>query len=89
MPIVAVPLFAEQPLNAVRIEAVDAGVVVPPGDHLAARIETAVRAVSTDPPAGAARMAQATAGHADVGVAVSVAEELVRNTTAAGVPHQL
>jgi len=78
LPVVAVPLFAEQPLNAARIAAVDAGVVVLPGPDLAARLESAVRAVTAEAPPGAARMAAAMAALPDVSAALAVAEGLVR-----------
>ncbi|CAA9249838.1 MAG: hypothetical protein AVDCRST_MAG50-2541 [uncultured Acidimicrobiales bacterium] len=77
VPIVAVPLFAEQPLNAERIAAVDAGVVVQPGPGLDSRVEAAVRSVTTAAPPGTARMAADIAGLADVSAALELAERLV------------
>jgi UDP:flavonoid glycosyltransferase YjiC (YdhE family) len=78
VPVVAVPLFAEQPLNAARIAAVGAGVVVLPGPDLAARTEDAVRSVTTAAPPGSARLAAAIAALPDVSAALAVCEGVVR-----------
>jgi len=83
IPIVAVPLFAEQPLNAERIAAVEAGVVVQPGPGLDGRIAEAVGSVATEVPPGTPRMAADIAGLADVSAALSLAEKLVSGSAPA------
>jgi UDP:flavonoid glycosyltransferase YjiC (YdhE family) len=70
VPLVIVPLFADQPDNAERVEATDSGCRVDPGPDLADRIGVAVRHVASQRPAGSARMA------ADV-AALPVAAEAV------------
>ncbi len=60
-PIVAVPFFAEQPMNAERIAATRTGVVVPPGPDLTDRLTGALEGMLAEEPAGCRPMAQAIA----------------------------
>jgi UDP:flavonoid glycosyltransferase YjiC (YdhE family) len=48
LPLVAVPLFADQPHNAERVQAAGAGVAVPP-EQVAERLPSAVATVLSDP----------------------------------------
>ena len=57
VPIVVVPLFADQPDNAARVEATRTGVRVDPGPDLATRVGAAVRQVVVERPAGSDRLA--------------------------------
>lgn len=57
VPLVVVPLFADQPDNAERVEATATGHRVNPGPELAARVGTAVQDLAARPPAGSARIA--------------------------------
>jgi UDP:flavonoid glycosyltransferase YjiC (YdhE family) len=57
VPLVVVPMFADQPDNASRVEATETGRRVDPGPDLAERVGAAVRELAAAPPAGSARMA--------------------------------
>jgi UDP:flavonoid glycosyltransferase YjiC (YdhE family) len=57
LPMVVVPLFADQPFNAARVEAVGAGLVVAPPEP--GELAAAVSRVVTDPPFGVAARAVA------------------------------
>ena len=58
VPLVVVPLFADQPDNAARVEATGTGVRVDPGPELAARVGAAVRRLVGRRPEGSDRIAQ-------------------------------
>ncbi|HVF18673.1 MAG TPA: glycosyltransferase [Mycobacteriales bacterium] len=57
VPLVVVPLFADQPDNADRVEATATGRRVDPGPELAGRVGAAVCAVAAKVPAGTAQLA--------------------------------
>lgn len=57
VPLVVVPLFADQPDNAERVVATDCGRRVDPGPELAGRVGSAVRALVEQRPAGSDRVA--------------------------------
>jgi len=56
-PIIAVPFFADQPFNAERIAATRTGLNVSPGEHLAERLNSALREILTNRPEGCEFMA--------------------------------
>ena len=56
-PIIAVPFFADQPFNAERIAATRTGLTVSPGDHIAERLNSALRDLLMNPPDGCEFMA--------------------------------
>jgi UDP:flavonoid glycosyltransferase YjiC (YdhE family) len=57
VPVVAVPLFADQPHNAARLEATGTGVQVPPGPELEAGVAEAVRQLAQAEPSACLDMA--------------------------------
>jgi UDP-N-acetylglucosamine:LPS N-acetylglucosamine transferase len=74
VPILAVPLFADQPLIAARVAATDCGVVEAPGPDLDSRLAAAVDRLVAQPPAGSAAMRANVAQLADVSAAVDLIE---------------
>jgi MGT family glycosyltransferase len=62
VPMVVVPLFADQPINARRLLDLDAGLVVEPGPTAAVELRTSVRRILDEPRfrEGAARVAEET-----------------------------
>jgi UDP:flavonoid glycosyltransferase YjiC (YdhE family) len=78
VPMVVVPLFADQPYNAERVEATGCGVRADPGPGLADRVAAGVRAVVAEVPAGSAEMAAAVAALPVADEAVAWLEGLTR-----------
>lgn len=78
VPMVCVPLGRDQPMNAARVEAVGAGVTVPP-DADVSTMRSAISSVLADPRyrAGAERVADAIASYGNGAVAVEELERLV------------
>jgi UDP:flavonoid glycosyltransferase YjiC (YdhE family) len=70
VPVVAVPLFADQPYNAERLVATGCGLAVAPGPALADEVAAAVARLIAEPPAGSARIAREIAALPPVGAAV-------------------
>lgn len=78
VPIVAVPLFADQPLIAERVAAAGCGQVAQPGPSLAADVAAAVRELAERPPEGTARIAAGIAALPPIDDAVPWLESLAR-----------
>lgn len=89
-PTVAVPFFADQPLNAEQLGATGTGLAVPPGPDLTERLTEALGTVLTGELPGCAPMAAAVHGLPDAGEAVALLERKARTPLAAaasaGVP---
>jgi UDP:flavonoid glycosyltransferase YjiC (YdhE family) len=77
-PAVAVPFFADQPMNAEQLRATGTGLAVPPGPGLTDRLADALDTVLTHEPPGCAPMAAAVHGLPDIGLAVALLEDTVR-----------
>jgi UDP:flavonoid glycosyltransferase YjiC (YdhE family) len=82
VPLVVVPLFADQPLNARRVEAVGAGLVVRPPDPTA--IRAAVRRVLQEEPfrAAAERLAAELRSQPPTDAAVELLGQLAQRRAA-------
>jgi UDP:flavonoid glycosyltransferase YjiC (YdhE family) len=78
VPLVVVPLFADQPDNAERVEATGTGRRVDPGPDLAERVGAAVRDLAAAPPEGSARLAAEVAALPPADDAVPWLESLAR-----------
>jgi UDP:flavonoid glycosyltransferase YjiC (YdhE family) len=78
VPLVVVPLFADQPDNAERVEATGSGRRVDPGPELAERVGAAVQELAKQPPAGSARIAAEIAALPPADAAVPWLESLSR-----------
>jgi UDP:flavonoid glycosyltransferase YjiC (YdhE family) len=78
VPIVAVPLFADQPFVAERVAAVGAGVSLEPGPELSDEVEAAVRRLADTPPLGSARTAREIATLPPIEEALPWLESLAR-----------
>jgi UDP:flavonoid glycosyltransferase YjiC (YdhE family) len=78
VPLVVVPLFADQPDNAERVEATETGRRVNPGPQLAERIGAAVQQLVKEPPPGSARLAAEIAALPPADAAVAWLESLSR-----------
>lgn len=76
VPMVVVPLFADQRFNAERAAANDVAEVVPPGPGLVERLSAALAGVLASPPAGAALMRDAIAAQPETEAAVSLLGEI-------------
>ena len=76
VPIVAVPMFADQPQIAERIAATGCGTVVSPGPDLSRDLARALRGVVTEPPAGCATMQALVAELTPVTAAVDRVEQM-------------
>ncbi|HUR14251.1 MAG TPA: glycosyltransferase [Mycobacteriales bacterium] len=76
VPLVIVPLFADQPDNADRVTATGTGSRVDPGPDLAARVGSAVRELAAAKPSGSQRIAAEIAALPPVDEAVSWLEAM-------------
>jgi UDP:flavonoid glycosyltransferase YjiC (YdhE family) len=70
VPVVAVPLFADQPYNAERVVMTGCGLAVHPGPAMADEVADAVSRLVADPPAGIGRVAAEIAALPPVAAAV-------------------
>ena len=90
IPTIAVPFFADQPINAEQLVATRTGTAVPPGPQLTERLAEALRDVLADEPSGCAPMAAAVHGLPDIDEAVDLLEQTARTPVGpaarAGVP---
>ena len=77
-PTIAVPFFADQPLNAEQLAATGTGLAVPPGPELTERLTDALHEVLATEPPGCAPMAAAVHGLPDIGEAVALLERTAR-----------
>ena len=84
-PTVAVPFFADQPMNAERLVATGTGLAVPPGPGLTDRLAEALHGVLADEPPGCAPMAAAVHRLPDVGAALALLERTARTLPAPAV----
>jgi UDP:flavonoid glycosyltransferase YjiC (YdhE family) len=75
-PIIAVPVFADQPFNAERITATKTGLAVPLGDQLAERLGLALQEILAHPPIGSAQLADAIRALPGPDAVLSLAAEL-------------
>jgi UDP:flavonoid glycosyltransferase YjiC (YdhE family) len=75
VPIVAVPMFADQPPIAERVAATGCGTVVSPGPDLSRDVASALAGVVAEPPAGCATMKARLAELAPISVAVDLVEQ--------------
>lgn len=78
VPIVAVPLFADQPIIAERVAATGCGRVTSPGPGLASQVEAAVRDLAEEAPDATAQLAADIAALPPVDEAVPWLESLAR-----------
>lgn len=77
-PLVVVPLFADQPMNADRVAAAGAGLAVPPGPDLAERIAAAVREVRAGGAPGVGEVRDAIARLPGPDIAVRLFDDLIK-----------
>ena len=77
-PSIAVPFFADQPMNAEQLVATDTGLAVPPGPDLTGRLTHALQAVLAAEPPGCAAMAAAVHGLPGIDEAVALLERIAR-----------
>jgi hypothetical protein len=80
VPVVAVPLFADQPYNAQRVVMTGCGVAVQPGPAMVDDVAAAVGRVVDDPPAGSSRIAEEIAALPPIGDAVPWLEACAART---------
>lgn len=78
VPIVAVPLFADQPIIAERVAATGCGQVAAPGPSLADHVSAAVRELAQRPPAACSQLADEIAALPPIDDAVPWLESLPR-----------
>jgi UDP:flavonoid glycosyltransferase YjiC (YdhE family) len=75
-PTIAVPIFADQPFNAERLQSNDAAVVIHPGPQLADDLVSAVSVLRDQTPPGLQKLSDEMAQHAPISAAVDLIERL-------------
>ena len=85
-PTVAVPFFADQPVNAEQLRDTRTGVAVPPGPDLTERLADALDKVLAEKPSGCAPMAAAVHGLPDIEEGVALLERTVRTLVGRAAP---
>jgi UDP:flavonoid glycosyltransferase YjiC (YdhE family) len=85
-PTIAVPFFADQPINAERLHTTGTGIAVPPGPDLTDRLADALDSVLAEKPSGCAPMAAAVHGLPDVEEGVALLERTARTLVGRAAP---